>query len=98
MAQQLAAVCIVLGLLAVFLYFVRGRRGINAFGRLLPKRAGGNRSMSVLERMPLTPHHSLHLVRVLDRTILIGVSPGECRELAVFEGCEPPGAGTGASC
>lgn len=98
MAQQLAALSIVLALLAVFLYFVRRRRGINGIGSLLTRRSGGERSMAVLERVPLTPHHSLHLVRVLDRTILIGVSPSGCNELAVFSSDENSSAAAVASC
>jgi flagellar biogenesis protein FliO len=31
-----------------------------------------------IERLPLTPQHSLHLVRVAGRTVLIAVSPGGC--------------------
>jgi flagellar biogenesis protein FliO len=98
MAQQVAAVCIVLALLGFFLYFVRSRRGMNAFGGLLQKRPGGERSIAVLERMPLTPHHSLHLVRVLDKTILIGVSPSGCQELAIFAGSQSSSAAGGGSC
>ncbi len=42
--------------------------------------------MAVIERMPLTAQHSLHLVRVLDETILIGVSPSGCTQIASFAG------------
>jgi hypothetical protein len=31
--------------------------------------------------LPLTPHHSLHLVRLADRTLLIALSPSGCNLL-----------------
>ena len=42
--------------------------------------------MQVIERLPLTANHSLHLVRVHDRVILIGVSPSGCTQLDTFPG------------
>jgi flagellar biogenesis protein FliO len=34
-----------------------------------------------MERLALTPNHSLHLVTIDDRTVLVGVSPGGCQLL-----------------
>jgi flagellar biogenesis protein FliO len=34
--------------------------------------------MKVVERLALTPQHSLHLVRVGERTILVAAFPGGC--------------------
>jgi flagellar biogenesis protein FliO len=34
--------------------------------------------MEVLERVSLGPQHSLHLVRVSDRILLIGTAPSAC--------------------
>jgi flagellar biogenesis protein FliO len=47
---------------------------------VMPRRAAGSnpRQLESIERLPLTPHHSLHLVRVEDRTVLVAVSPGGC--------------------
>jgi flagellar biogenesis protein FliO len=39
---------------------------------------GKTKSMRVIERLALTPQHSLYLVRVEDRTMLIAASPGGC--------------------
>src|SRR5262245_19430131 len=39
--------------------------------------------MQSLERISLTPQHSLHLVRVAGRVLLVAVSPGGC---SVLEG------------
>jgi len=80
MAEQLLAVLLVLALLAGTLWLLR-RRGVATLNVSLPKRLSGNKEMQILERMPLTAHHSLHLVRVRDQTILIGVSPSGCNRL-----------------
>jgi flagellar biogenesis protein FliO len=39
------------------------------------------RRLQSLERLPLTAQHSLHLVRVAGRLVLIAVSPGGCSVL-----------------
>ena len=74
--QQAAAVLLVLVLLGAALYALRGR----GLQMVLTRRAsGGNqRLLESLERLPLTPQHSLHLVRVEDRTVLVAVSPSGC--------------------
>jgi flagellar biogenesis protein FliO len=41
-------------------------------------RPGRLRRLTVVERLPLGAHHSIHLVRLGDRAILIGVSPAGC--------------------
>jgi len=69
---QLFAVAGVLLLLGCALYFLR-RKGVARFGG-----ADGGRQLQSLERLPLTPQHSLHLIRVYGRTVLIAVSPGGC--------------------
>jgi len=81
--QQAAAVLIVLGLLGVALFWLRNkglvRFGANGIGR------AGNRRMQSLERLQLTPHHSLHRINVGGRVLLIAVSPGGC---SVVDGSE----------
>ena len=74
--EQLSMVVAVLALLAGMLWVLR-RKGVAAF-RLGGSRNGSNRSLQLVERLALTPNHSLHLVRVADRTLLIGVAPGGC--------------------
>ena len=73
---QAGAVLLVLVLLGATLYALRGR----GLRMVMPRRAsGGNqRQLESIERLPLTPHHSLHLVRVEDRTVLVAVSPNGC--------------------
>ena len=83
MWEQTLAVFIVLALLISSLWLLR-RKGSWAGMKLGFAGSGTARRMELLERMPLTPHHSLHLVRVEDRLILIGVSPSSCASLDSF--------------
>ena len=79
--QQVLSVLFVLGLLGATLYWVR-RRG----WATLQMKGTGRRSSRVLrsvERLPLTAQHSLHLIAVGNRMLLVGVSPGGCTVLDV---------------
>jgi flagellar biosynthetic protein FliO len=78
--QQMAAVALVLLLLGVTLWVVR-RRGFTgvALGRRAPARR-----LECLERMPLGPQHTLHLVRVGDTELLLASSPSGCFLLENF--------------
>ena len=69
-------VVLVLALLAGLLWTLRNR-GLIAFRRAGWK-GSSIRRLQVIERLPLTPNHSLHLVRVADRILLIGVAPSGC--------------------
>ena len=76
--QQILVVVFVLGLLGGTLYWLRGR-GVAQFN---VKGVGrGARRMQTIERLALTPQHSLHLVNVSGRVLLIAVSPGGCSVL-----------------
>jgi flagellar biogenesis protein FliO len=77
--EQLFAVAGVLMLLGGSLYFLRGR-GMARFG-LKTAGAANARQLQSIERLPLTPQHSLHLIRVYGRIVLIAVSPGGCSVL-----------------
>ena len=77
--QQATAVFVVLALLGIAFYWLRVK-GMARFS--LPGMAGSNpRRLQSIERLPLTAHHSLHLVRVAGRVVLIAVSPGGCSVL-----------------
>jgi len=80
MAQQILAVFGVLVLLICTLWFLR-RKGLASLSMSVPRMRSSQKRMQVLERIPLTPHHSLHLVKVNDRVILIGVSPSGCNHI-----------------
>ncbi len=75
--QQATAVFVVLALLGLTFYWLRSR------GLAMTVKTGGGsqKRLQSIERLPLTPHHSLHLVRVAGRTVLIAVSPGGCSVL-----------------
>jgi len=77
--QQILTVLFVLGLLGGTLYWLRSkglaRFAVRGIGR------SANRRMQSLERLSLTPQHSLHLVSVGGRVLLIAVSPGGCSVL-----------------
>jgi flagellar biogenesis protein FliO len=74
--QQTLVVVFVLGLLGATLYWLRGR-GVAQF-KMTGGGRGSTRRMQSLERLALTPQHSLHLVNVSGRVLLIAVSPGGC--------------------
>jgi len=65
-----------MALLAGLLLGLR-RRGMARFRLGLPQRKAARR-LEMMERLPLTPQHSLHMVRVGGRELLIAVSPSGC--------------------
>jgi len=72
--EQTMSVAVVLLLLGATLWWLR-RRGIAvpAFAR----RSGGKR-MECIERLPLGPQHSLHLIRLGEAQLLVASSPAGC--------------------
>jgi len=77
--QQLSAVAVVLGILCGGLWLLK-RKGW-AHAAMRGPRGDGQPRLEVVDRLALTPHHSLHLVRLADRTLLIGLSPNGCNLL-----------------
>jgi flagellar biogenesis protein FliO len=77
--QQTLVVVFVLGLLGATLYWLRGKGFANFKGNGIGR--GGARRLQSVERLALTPQHSLHLVKVGGRMMLIAVSPGGCSVL-----------------
>ncbi|HEX3745111.1 MAG TPA: flagellar biosynthetic protein FliO [Bryobacteraceae bacterium] len=74
--QQALVVVFVLGLLGGTLYWLRGQGWAKFNGKTIGR--GGARRMQIVERLPLGPQHSLHLVNVSGRVLLVAVSPGGC--------------------
>jgi flagellar biogenesis protein FliO len=72
--SQIGAVAAVLGLLGASLWWLR-RRG---FGAISPVRRGSGRRMECLERLPLGPQHTLHLIRLGEKALLVACSPAGC--------------------
>jgi flagellar biosynthetic protein FliO len=83
--QPIAAIVLVIGLLAAALLLLR-KRGAVAFR--LPSSVGSSRErrLEVLERVALGPQHSVHLVRVGERCVLIGTAPSSCQLLETLPG------------
>ena len=73
LAQQIVMVLAVFALLGGLLWLLR-RRGAVTFST---RKAAGRR-LEVLERIPLTPQHALHLVRISGKVVLIGTAPSAC--------------------
>jgi len=91
MTEQLLAVFVVLGLLCGSLWILK-RKGLVRTSLRRPARPGQPR-LEVIDRLALTPQHSLHLVRVADRTLLVGLSPQGCNLLESGPSVALPSAG-----
>jgi flagellar biosynthetic protein FliO len=78
--QQAATVAAVLALLGGTLWWLR-RRG---FATLAMGRKPGGRRMESLERLPLGPQQTLHLVRVGQTALLLASSPTGCSLVQSF--------------
>ena len=76
--QQGLALLVVFGLLGTALWFVRTRQGPNL-------RIRGERKMQVIERVSLTPQHTLCLVKVGERLVMIGTAPSSCQLIQTVE-------------
>lgn len=74
--EQFLAVLGVLALLGCGIWVLR-RKGLVQFpgGKI---RRTGSRRLEAIERLSLTPQHSLHLVRLADRALLVALSPSGC--------------------
>ena len=71
--QQLSSVALVFLLLGGLLWLARRQGKLNPFGAL---QAG--RKLESVERLVLTPQHSLHLVRVGGQELLVATHPQGC--------------------
>ncbi len=80
MIDPMPAVVAVVVVLATALWWLR-KKGLGRW--LRPALCRKTRRLESMERLALSPHHLLHLVRVDDRTVLITQSPSG---LALFEG------------
>jgi flagellar biogenesis protein FliO len=80
--QQFAAAIIVLALLGA-LVLIAQKRGISAIS--LSTRSSRSRRMESVERLSLTPNHSLHIVIVDGKTVLLALSPAGCQLISTGE-------------
>jgi flagellar biosynthetic protein FliO len=79
MLEQLMIVAIVLAALCGAMWMLK-RKGW-AHSTMRRSSREGQPRLEVIDRLTLTPHHSLHLVRLADRTLLVGISPNGCNLL-----------------
>jgi len=91
--QQAASVAAVLGLLGATLWWLR-RRG---FAGVALGRKPVARRLEALERLPLGPQHTLHLVRLGETALLVASSPSGCTLVRSFSCREIEGAGEARS-
>jgi hypothetical protein len=70
--QPIFAIFLVLGLLAATLWWLR-RRGLASFTASVSRKRQDN-CLRAMERLALSPTHTLHLVRAGDRAILLACS------------------------
>ncbi|HZU27420.1 MAG TPA: flagellar biosynthetic protein FliO [Bryobacteraceae bacterium] len=89
MIEQMLVVFAVLGGLIALLWLLR-RKGLAQVSLPARKRARKGRELELLERLPLTATHSLHLVRAGKTVLLVGLSPSSCQALATLPA--PPSA------
>jgi flagellar biogenesis protein FliO len=77
MYRQFLGVLVVLAILVTALYLLK-QRGLVRFtgARVL---GGADRVVKVIERVPLTAQHTVHLVQIGQRRVLISSSPGSCQ-------------------
>ena len=83
--SQGAGVVAVLVLLAVTVWLLQ-RRGFASF----PLRTGSVRRMQVIERLPLTAQHALHLVRIEGKILIVASAPGGCTVLGPMPDTQEP--------
>jgi flagellar biogenesis protein FliO len=76
--RQVLSVLLVFSLLGAVLWLLR-RGGRISFQGLARTRVQGNtRSMVAVERLQLTPQHTLHMVRINGREVLVATHPQGC--------------------
>ena len=98
LSQQLVVVGLVLGLMVLCLFLAQ-RRGLLRLNLSFPTgRTRVRRNMELVERLALTPHHGLQLIRSGESLLLIATHP---RGVDVIErssaNCDPPSLKTSSA-
>jgi flagellar biogenesis protein FliO len=84
--RQILAVCFVFALLACMVWWLRGRSKVTL---RLPKLSKRARRIEVLERLALTPQHSLHLVSLCGKQMVIAAHSSGVSVVERIEGPRP---------
>lgn len=71
---QMIGVLFVMALMAALLWFLRSK-GVAQFPMVIRSMKNKSQLLYTVDRLALTPQHSLHAVRVANRILIIGVSP-----------------------
>jgi flagellar biogenesis protein FliO len=74
--RQLGAVLSVFALLGAVVWLLARRRGAHLLGSGMLRRTGG--VITVVDRVRLTPQHSVHLLRIGRRGLLVSVHATGC--------------------
>ncbi len=75
-ARQVSAVMLVFALLGAALWALRRGGRLRLPGAMRP--AGRGRALETVERLALTPQHSLHLVKIGGREVVVATYPQGC--------------------
>lgn len=86
--EQIVPVILVLALLAATLWVLKKRGFANVSLLARGNARASKKQLEIVDRLPLSPQHSLHLVRVADRMLLIGLAPSGC---SLLTECTPSG-------
>ena len=78
--QQVLAILLVFGLLAVTVWTLR--RGSIALPGAFRRARGNSRSLESVERISLTAQHSVHLLRVNGRELVVMTHPQGCSSVS----------------
>jgi flagellar biogenesis protein FliO len=73
--RQVLSVLLVFSLLAAALWMLRRGGKVSFAGRRV---MGNTKSMATVERLALTPQHTLHIVRIHGREVLLATHPQGC--------------------
>jgi flagellar biogenesis protein FliO len=89
--QQILSVLLVLALVACAAWFLTKRGGGQL--RWPPRARRRTAALEAVERLPLSAQHSLHLVRLADRALLVASHGGGCTLIETRPWSELEGSG-----
>ncbi len=76
--QQFVGIIVVLSALIAMLWFARKR----GFAHFNIGKTSSERMLKVVERVPLTAQHTLFVVAIGSRTMVLSSSPGSCQVIS----------------
>jgi flagellar biosynthetic protein FliO len=76
--RQVLSVLLVLALLAAALWVIRRATSASFLSVRLRRPMGRAKALQTIERLALSPHHSLHLVQIDGRRLVVATHPQGC--------------------